>query len=555
MAWLEELFQGTSVAASLLLLGLVSAAGMAAGSIRVRGARLGAAGVLFAGLVFGHFHLTVTPPVLEFVRDFGLVLFVYSIGIQVGPGFLASLRREGIPLNLMAATVVILGAFLTVAISFFGRIDMAVAAGLFSGATTNTPSLAAAQSAIMELSRYTEEVRLLPGLGYAVAYPFGVLGVILTMLFIRVAFRIDRKQEAQAFLAAQAEGTSCLMRMNIEVRNPNLEGLTLADIALLQTSGVVISRILHGEVLSLAHPGTPLRQGDVLLAVGSAERLKQLQVALGRQSRIDLLSLPTDLVTQRIVVTRKKVLGKSIEDLGLLERYGVRITRLRRAENEMAASPGLRLHYGDAVQAVGSPDAVSRAEEILGNSIKKLQHPELAPVFIGVILGVLVGSCPIAIPGIPVPVKLGLAGGPLLVAIVLSRMGRIGPLVWYLPASANLMIRELGISLFLACVGLKAGDRFVATLLHGDGFYWMGMAALITLIPAVLVSLFARLALRMNYMSLCGLLAGSMTDPPALAFACSTNDSESPMIAYATVYPLTMILRVVFAQLMVLAFM
>ncbi len=555
MDWLTALMTQDSVAHAVVILALVAAFGLALGSIKVFGINLGIAGVLFSGLIFGHFDLGINPEIQEFAREFGLILFVYSIGMQVGPGFLDSLKREGLPLNMMAAGIVLGGALIAVLISVFAGVEMPVAVGLFSGGTTNTPSLAAAQSALKELPVYTEEMGKLPGLGYAVAYPFGVIGIIITMLFVRIVFRIDRHREAQRFEAAQARGASSLMRMNMDVTNPNLNGLALGEIPTLAESGVVVSRILHNGAASIAGPETRISMGDVLLAVGSAEDLEKLRIIIGKKSATDLVSLPCAITTRRLIVTRKEVLGETADSLGLLEKYGVTLTRLRRGEVELVVKTGTRLSFGDTVLAVGTADSLDQAEKVLGNSAKKLNHPEVVPVFVGIVLGVVLGSFPLAIPGLPAAVKLGLAGGPLVVAILLSRIGRIGPLVWYMPSSANLMMRELGIVLFLACVGLKSGDRFVETLTQGQGFYWMGLATLITLLPLLATALIGRIFLRLNFMSLCGLLAGSMTDPPALAFACAANESDSPMVAYAAVYPLTMILRVLCAQFMVLLFM
>lgn len=554
MNWLTALLTGESVAQALTVLSLVAALGLAFGGISLFGIRLGIAGVLFSGLLFGHYHLAIHPEILEFAREFGLVLFVYSIGIQVGPGFFASLRREGLPLNLMAGGIVLLGAALTLLISRVGGVEMPAAVGLFSGATTNTPSLAAAQSALKELPGCTEEMAKLPGLGYALAYPFGVVGIILAMLLARAVFRIDRRREAEAFEAAQSRGATCVLRLNIEITNANLEGMALSQLPVLADADVVVSRLLHDGRLQLVTPETRFSVGDVVLAVGSAKGLEELRVLMGRRSATDLIGFPSDITSRRFIVTNKRILGRPINELGLVDRHAVRITRLRRGDVEFAATGGTSLQFGDSLLAVGTGESLEAAERIFGNSAKKLNHPEVIPVFIGIILGVLLGSLPVHLPGVPASIKLGLAGGPLLVAIVLSRIGRIGPLVWYMPSSANLMLRELGIVLFLACVGLKSGDRFMATLLQGDGLRWMALAGLITLLPMLAMGLVGRVFLKLNYLTLCGLLSGSMTDPPALAFACAANESDAPMVAYATVYPLTMILRVLCAQLMVLLF-
>jgi putative transport protein len=555
MHWFLELFSGETIASSVLILGLVAAAGLALGSLRAFGISLGIAGVLFSGLFFGHYHVTINQAVLEFAREFGLILFVYTIGIQVGPGFLSSLRREGLPLNLMAAAIVLLGVLITVMIAVWGGVEAPVAVGLFSGGTTNTPSLAAAQAALKQVPGYTDGMSKLPGLGYAVAYPFGILGIIITMLFTRVLFRINQAREAKELDARLAAEMPAVARMNLEVTNPNLEGVAVRDMPAMEELGVVISRIMRASEVDVAHPGTKLALGDILLAVGPKEALDEFRVIVGRPTDVDLYTVTSSISPTRIVVTKKEVLGKSVAELGLEERYEVKITRLRRAGVDLPAGAGVRLQFGDSVLVVGDPEHIQQTAAVLGNSTKRLDHPELIPVFVGITLGVILGSWPITIPGIPAPVKLGLAGGPLLVAIVLSRIHRIGPLVWFMPPSANFIMREIGIVLFLACVGLNAGDRFIETLTDGDGLYWMGLATLITFAPLLIVAVVARVFMKQNYLSLCGMLAGSMTDPPALAFAVNMNDSDAPTVAYATVYPLTMILRVIAAQVMILALM
>jgi putative transport protein len=524
---------------AILILCLVAASGLALGSVRVRGVSLGIAGVLFAGIGFGHFGVAADAHVLEFVREFGLILFVYSIGLQVGPGFAASLRRNGLPLNLMAAAIVALGVGIALLACRVGGVQPAAAVGLLSGATTNTPSLAAVQQALGELLRGDEAAatRLagLPGSSYAVAYPFGVVGIILAMLAVRAAFGIRVPQEREALARSQESESPPLARANLELANANLVGLPLEKVPLIARSRLAL--------------------GDVLLAVGPRAELDELRVVVGRESPLDLRSLPSPITTQRLIVTHSAVTGRTLAELDFVHRFGVQVTRVSRAEIEMAAFPGFELQYGDTVLAVGEAGDIRKAAAELGDSPRSLNYPHLVPMFLGIALGVVVGSWPFNLPGVPVPVKLGLAGGPLLVAIALSRLGRFGPLVWYMPISANFMLREVGISLFLAAVGLKAGEHFVATLVGGTGLTWLAWGAAITLVPLLLVAGFARLALGVNYVTLCGLLAGSMTDPPALSFATSATESESPSLAYATVYPLTMLLRVLSAQVLLLVLM
>jgi len=555
MQWLTELLTGDTVAHAVLVIALVAAAGIGLGSIKVRGVGLGIAGVLFSGLVFGHFKITINHEVLEFCREFGLILFVYTVGLQVGPGFFASLRKQGLQLNGMAAFIVISGALIAVGLYHFGGIPLPAAVGLFSGATTNTPSLAAAQQALKDVpSLAGAEHAKLPGLAYAVSYPFGIMGIIITMGLVRYFFRISPAVEAEVFERASASLRPAMDRANYEVTNPNLNGLNLSQIPGINNLNLVVSRVLQSGSLFVPKPDTVLHTGDILHAVGLQNDLDKLRVIVGSPSAVDLKELPSALVTSRIVVTHKSVLGKSIPELDILPMRGVSITRVSRAEVEFSPTADIHLQYGDTVLAVGEKGDVEAVSAFFGNAPKQLHHPQLIPVFLGIVIGVIIGSWPIFLPGLPAPVKLGLAGGPLLVAILLSRLGNLGPLVWYMPMSANFMLREVGITLFLACVGLKAGDKFIHTLTQGDGLYWMACATLITLVPILVVGIYARLVKKLNYMTLCGLLAGSMTDPPALAFANSMASSDAPSVSYATVYPLVMILRILCAQLIVMIF-
>lgn len=576
MSWLLELFTKQTVAQSVVVLGLVTALGLALGSLRIRSVSLGIAGVLFVGILFGHFDIRPNHEILEFAREFGLILFVYTIGLQVGPGFISSLKRDGLPLNILAFSVVTLGLVVAVGIHFVGGVELPVVAGLFSGATTNTPSLAAAQQALADVISYggsavttdtvsmavagdiarlsperITELSKMPGLGYAVAYPFGVFGIILTMLLFRMVFRIDVKVEAAEFMKRHARSTPKVMTANLQVRNVNLEGLRIGDIPMIRAAGVVISRVLHDQQVEVAQPDTVLHTGDILHCVGPQDNLKALRVIIGSEVDVDVKAVPSSIASRRIIVTNKPVIGKSLSELDVLTENDVTITRVSRAEVEFTPNEDFELHFGDTVLAVGQAEGIERVAAAMGNSTRRLNHPQLIPVFIGIVLGIILGSIPFKFPGMPAPVKLGLAGGPLLAAIMLSRLGRVGPLNYFMPMSANFMLRELGISLFLACVGLKAGDSFVATL-QGDGLAWMGYGALITLIPLLIVGFVARVFMKMNFMNLCGLLSGSMTDPPALAFATSVAGNESPSIAYATVYPLTMILRVLYGQTLIL---
>jgi putative transport protein len=554
MKWLVDLLSGNSVAQTMIVLCLVAATGLALGSLKVRGIGLGIAGVLFTGLAFGQFGVKISHEVADFMREFGLILFVYTIGMQVGPGFLASLRKQGAVLNALAAGIVILGALLALAAHRLLGIPIAATVGLYSGATTNTPSLAAAQEALKSMHGLSAGAEAMPGLAYAVAYPFGIVGIILAMLAIRAAFRISVKAAEDAFRKEHEKMHPRLEIANLIVRNPNLEGTALASVPGLAGSGIVISRMKSGGVVSVARDDALLHKGDILLAVGPPEKIENLRIVVGETSNEDLRAASGEVSVRRIIVTRKEAIGRTLADLNLGPLNNVRFTRLSRAEVDLPDPVNRRLQAGDTLTVVGEEPDLDKVAKILGNSAKDLNHPQIIPVFVGIGLGVLVGSIPFFLPGIPSPVRLGLAGGPLLLAIVLSYIGRIGPLLWHMPTNANFLLREIGIVMFLSVVGLKSGGLFLETLLAGDGFLWMAVGAGITLLPLLIAGFVATALLRLNYLTTIGLLAGSMTDPPALAFANSLTSTAAPSVSYAAVYPLTMLLRVVCAQLLVLVF-
>lgn len=551
MNWLKTLFHDhTTVAYAVVVIGIVSAVGHMLGSIKFRGIGLGVAGVLFSGLIYSHFWGKPEKEVLEFAREFGLILFVYTIGVQVGPGFLASLRRNGLKLNLMAAGIVLLGSATTLAIYYLRmpKTDLPYAVGLYSGAVTNTPSLAASQQALKEVKSTLE-----PAISYAIAYPFGVLGIIIAMGIIRTVCKVNVENEIKLLLGDGSKSNT-LNTLNIEVTNKNLDGIAVKDLPTLKESGVVISRVLHDGATFLPRGKTPIYLGDILHVVGPAEAIENFRLAVGITSPIDLKKVPGKLTSKMILVTRPAVLGKSIPELDPLSRFEVTVTRIRRAEMELSVGPEIELQFGDSLMVVGEPEDIQEMAKAYGDSVKQLNHPQIIPIFIGIVLGVIVGMIPFSIPGVPAPVKLGLAGGPLLVAIILSRIGNIGPLVWYMPHNANMMVREIGISLFLACVGLLSGAKFYETL-KMYGLSWLLYGAIITIVPILIMGFIARLVFKTNYLTICGLMAGSMTDPPALAFAGAVTKSEAPSVAYATVYPLTMFLRVLSTQAMVLMIM
>jgi putative transport protein len=554
MNWITEMKSAQPIAWAVLVLMLVAVAGLALSSIKVKGVGLGIAGVLFSGILAGHFGMHIEKEILEFVREFGLILFVFTIGLQLGPGFFASLRKQGLKLNALAAAVVLLGAGIAVSIAFLSGVNIVAALGLFSGATTNTPSLGATQTMLKTMTGPYADQAGLPALAYAVAYPGGVFGIITVLLILRGVFRINPEKEAEAFRAEQKSGIEPLGRLNLVVENGNLENLPIGSVP--GRDGVVVSRIKRCGVAEteIASEQTVLHKGDVILAVGTHTALQNFRVVIGRESELNLVKVPGAVASRKIVVTRSEVLGKTLGQLDLDDLYGVAITRVARADIEMTAVPELKLQFGDTVQVVGNEQAMAKVGAVLGNCVRALNETNFIPIFVGIALGVLVGTLPMTIPNMPVPVRLGIAGGPLILAILLSRIGRIGPLVWYMPASANLAFRELGIVLFLACVGLKAGEKFFSTVFTTEGLHWLMGGFAITVIPILLIGLIARLVFKLNFTVISGLLAGSMTDPPALAFANAVSRSDAPSVAYATVYPLTMLLRIVSVQILILIF-
>ena len=554
MNWLFQMHAAQPVAHAIGILALVRVAGMAVGSLKVRGVGLGTAGVLFAGILTGYFGKPVDHATLEFVKEFGLILFVFTIGLQLGPGFLAALRQQGVALNALAATVVALGALTAPALGWLLGIDPAAVLGLLSGATTNTPSLGAVQQTLTTLPGVSLDRQELPALAYAVSYPVAIAGIIGTLLALKALFRIDPLKEAEAFAAEQRRGAEPVERRTLIVENPNLEGLQVEAIPGRREMGVTVSRIRRADdaEVHLAAGGTVLKKGDRIVAVGAGAMLDQFERVVGRRTDENLLQAPGGVTSLRVVVTSKRALGKTVRELGLDHLFGVVITRMTRADLEMSAVQDLPLRFGDVLQVVGDQESTQKAALFLGNSLKELNETHFIPLFIGIALGIVLGTLPIAVPGLPQPLRLGLAGGALIVALVLGRLGRIGRLVLHMPANVNLAFREFGIALFFAAVGLTAGAKFFSTVFSPVGALWLFAGLLVTVPPLLAVGVFARALLKLNFMALSGLLAGSMTDPPALAFASNISRSDAPTVSYATVYPLTMVLRILSAQVLVL---
>lgn len=548
----------SDIALTVSILALVAVVGLFIGNVKFRGIGLGIGGVLFGGIIVGHFvsqaGMTLSSDMLHVIQEFGLILFVYTIGIQVGPGFFASLRVSGLRLNLFAVLIVIIGGLVTAILHKLFDIPLPVVLGIFSGAVTNTPALGAGQQILRDLGTPMEMVDQM-GMSYAMAYPFGICGILFTMWMLRVIFRVNVETEAQQHESSRTNGGALIKTINIRVENPNLHDLAIKDVPILNGDKIICSRLKREETLKVPSPDTIIQLGDLLHLVGQPADLHNAQLVIGQEVDTSLSTKGTDLRVERVVVTNENVLGKRIRDLHFKERYDVVISRLNRAGVELVASGDISLQFGDILNLVGRPSAIDAGANVLGNAQQKLQQVQMLPVFIGIGLGVLLGSIPVFVPGFPAALKLGLAGGPLIMALILGRIGSIGKLYWFMPPSANLALRELGIVLFLSVVGLKSGGDFVNTLVNGEGLSWIGYGALITAVPLITVGILARMLAKMNYLTMCGMLAGSMTDPPALAFANNLHPtSGAAALSYATVYPLVMFLRIITPQLLAVLF-
>ena len=544
----------SGVAQAVLALSIIGTLGLFLGRMEVRGVGLGIGGVLFAGLVVGdvanRLGLHLEAEVLDFVREFGLILFVYTIGIQVGPGFFTALKKSGLRLNLIAASIVIAGAATAGLIHVAAGVPLPAILGVLSGAVTNTPSLGAAQQVLGDMGMPRDQT----GLGYAVAYPFGIVGILLTMMTVRRVFRVDPERAAKEFEARRRREVAEIETLDVVVKREELAERTISQLPGLDRGDVVVSRLMRDGHLRVPHDTTWVEIDDVLHLVGPKARLIEVAEAIGAVHDEPLTTKGTDLTWERIVVTSDHVLGQSIAALNLEGRFDVRISRVVRTGVELVAPPALKLQFGDILNVIGRREDLEKVAGFVGNSEQRLKEFDPIPMFIGIAAGIALGSIDLSFGLLGhTPIKLGLAGGPLLAAIVLSRIGHVGRLVWFMPPIANHAIRELGIVLFLAVVGFKSGAHFVETLTHGDGLAWVGWGALITLIPLMTTAFVAKVVLRVDYLTLCGLLAGSMTDPPALAFAnAMAPKSEAQSLAYATVYPLVMGLRILSPQILAL---
>ena len=557
MEWLNSLFFGNEsfwgggVAHSVLILALVIALGIMLGKIKVAGISLGVTWILFVGIIFSHFGMRLNEHLIHFMKEFGLILFVYSIGLQVGPGFFSSFKKGGVRLNLHATMVVCAGVLVTCGLYVITGLPVTTMVGILSGAVTNTPGLGAAQQAYSDMTGIdSPDIAL----GYAVAYPLGVIGIILSMMVLRRVFRIDfAKEEKKALDTMDVQHDSVAQPHSLSVVNPALEDKSIRELQGLVNRDFVISRIRRqGGEIEIADDDTLLHVGDQILVVTTPRDAAAITAFIGRDVQVEWEQLDKRLISRRILITKPELNGKSLAQLKLHAGFGVSITRVNRAGVDLIAQPSLQLQMGDRVTVVGTEVSIANVEKVLGNSMKRLNAPNLIPIFIGIVLGVMLGSLPFTFPGIPQPVKLGLAGGPLIVSILISRFGPKFKLVTYTTMSANLMLREVGIALFLACVGLGAGEEFVETIIDGGGYAWIGYGAIITILPLLIVGVIGRLWFKVDYFTLIGVMAGATTDPPALAYSNDLAGNDIPSVGYATVYPLTMFLRVLSAQLLIL---
>ena len=557
---MNELIFGTGIAHTILLFALVIATGIYLGRFKVKGVSIGSTWILFVGILLSHFGFRADPHILSFMKDFGLILFVFSIGLQVGPGFFHTFRTGGLKMNLLAFLMVILAVGVTLSIHFITGEDLRIMTGVMSGAVTNTPGLGAAQQTLsdaMSASGISQAVVAVStssiASAYAVAYPLGVLGVIFLLIFFKAIFKVDIDKEKEALDNEGNEGGNAI-RASYQVCNPALFGMTVASLIKDDGDRFVISRISHGGVVETPGPATVLNEGDNVLVITSQAHEEAVKILFGKELEIpfsEWTAKKSSPVARKITITRSGLTGKKLRELNVRSLYGVTVTRVIRAGVELVANPNLYLQMGDTLLVVGDEEGIDKVARLFGNKASRLSHPNLVPIFFGIVIGVIFGSIPISFPGVPQPVKLGLAGGPLIISILLGYFGPKMKITTYTTVSANMMLREIGISFFLAAVGLGAGANFISAIVNG-GYWWILYGFLITVVPIIVTVLVARLALKLNFYQICGLIAGSTTNPPVLAFAQGAYGTDYTSVNYATVYPLSMFMRVLAAQLLIL---
>lgn len=547
MDWFFNLYNIPSVGSAILFVAIIIAMGLWLGRFKIGGISLGITWILFIGILFGHLGVRIEPNTLHFIKEFGLILFVYAIGLQVGPSFFSSFKEGGLKLNMLAVAIVLLGVVVTYCIAVVTGTDMATMTGVYTGAITNTPGLGAAQQTYADLHGVADDTM---AMGYAAAYPLGVVGIIFSTLILRWVGRINLDKEVQP-----AKGQEqAAQQITVRLTNADLFGKCVANVVQSIGQPIVIAQVKHADgTVEVAGVGTFLQEGDILLCETCESCKQELIPLFGEECPEEDMVPPADspIISRRIAVSNPKMNGLRLGRLHLRSRYDINITRISRSGIDLVATEDLKLLMGDRVSVIGNETNVQKVASLLGNEMKKLEHPNLIPIFLGIFLGIILGSIPIHFPGLPMPVKLGLAGGPLIVAILIGRFGPFYKMVTYTTTSANLMLREVGISLFLAAVGLGAGENFVDTIV-GGGYIWVLYGLAITLLPLIVVSFVGRFVMHIDYFTLIGLMAGATTDPPALAYANSLGENSQSSVAYATVYPLTMFLRILTAQILVI---
>lgn len=557
MEWFGNLFVGQSVIQAVVLLSTIIAVGLSLGQIKVLGVSLGVTFVFFVGILAGHWGFSIDPTILSYAESFGLILFVYALGLQVGPSFFASFLKGGVRLNTLALGVVLVGTLMMLVFHFSTSISLPEMTGIFCGAVTNTPALGAAQQTIKQLSA-DPTLQSDLALGCAVTYPLGVVGVIVGLVVLRNLSSSAKKEEQNEEGLSRGE----TFIASFYISNPAIYGKSVEEVASIITKKFVISRVWHGDNVIIPNSETILEKGDKILVITDPNELKALTALFGQEvaydwnkSDIDWNAIDSQLVSQRIVITQSDINGKKIAQLRLRNRFGVNITRIHRSGIDLLATPDLTLQVGDKVTVVGTQSSIKQLEALLGNRVKSLHEPNLVAIFIGIVLGLILGSIPISIPGVSLPIKLGLAGGPIVVGILMGAFGPRFHIVTYTTKSANLMLRGVGISLYLACLGLDAGKHFFETVFRTEGLVWLGIGFVLTVLPVLIVGAYALMIKKMDYPTVSGMLCGSMANPMALNYANTTVESDMPSVSYATVYPLCMFVRVIIAQLILIVFM
>lgn len=552
MSWFESLCSNyLSTANTILLYAIIISIGVFLGKFKIRGISLGITWVLFVGIFAGHLGFQIEPNTLHFIKDFGLILFVFCIGLQVGPSFFSSFKQGGITLNMLAMGVIALNIIVALTLYYIdGSIELPMMIGVLYGAVSNTPGLGAANEALNQLNYSGDPISL----GYACAYPLGIAGAILAIIAIRYICRININKEEE-FLKKQDKDGETLSVLRLEICNDTITAKPLKEITKLTKHHFICSRICQQGIISRPDADTILHNGDLLMIICKEEDIDAITKFIGKESDFNWDNEHSPMISRRILITKSEINGKRLKDLHLSNIYNVIVTRVNRSGVDLFADPNLELQIGDRVMLVGKKESIDHVAKLLGNELKKLDTPNIITIFVGIFLGILVGSIPLNFPGMPTPVKLGLAGGPLIIAILIGRFGHKLKLVTYTTVSANLMLREIGIALFLASVGIDAGDSFIHTIVEGDGLLYVAYGAIITIIPILIIGILGRYVYHLNYFSLMGLISGSTTNPAALAFASQTSNNDKPAVAYSTVYPLTMFLRIISGQIILLLLM